>query len=79
MRGRGARFLGALAVLQQRPGDSPSGMAPRRRLNPRIAARVLWKRIEAVLGLKAFVQAYRAARVAYVAGEADVVFPASTF
>ena len=43
-------------------------------LSPRVAARSKWQRIEALLRNKCFVAAYRAARVAWLAG-LPTVFP----
>jgi putative transposase len=44
----GRRLLGRKTVLAQRPYDRPDSPEPRRQLNPRIAARDKWPRIEAI-------------------------------
>jgi REP element-mobilizing transposase RayT len=75
--GRG--FAGAGKVLSQRPTAQPRPREPRRELNPRVAARDKWKRIEALSRLVEFLHAYRQAWSARRAGESDVVFPAGTY
>jgi REP element-mobilizing transposase RayT len=75
--GRG--FLGAARVLAQKPFARPAPGEPRFRLNPRIAARDKWKRIEAISGLKTFLRDYRNAWNARRAGAAQVLFPAGTY
>jgi REP element-mobilizing transposase RayT len=72
-------FLGRARVLAQHPFARPSGAAPRRNLNPRVAGRDPLKRIEALLALKVFRRAYREARDARRAGVQEVVFPAGTY
>ena len=76
----GARgFLGRKRVLGQSPFARPAPGEPRRELNPRVAARDKWKRIEAISRLVDFLRAYRCAWRARRAGDADVVFPAGTY
>ena len=75
--GRG--FLGAQRVLAQRPSSRPAPGEPRRTLNPRVAARDKWKRIEALGRLVAFLRSYRAAWTAMRRGARDVLFPAGTY
>ncbi len=77
-RARGG-FLGVRRVLAQRPGARPSSGEPRRGLNPRVAGRDKWKRIEALGRLAEFVRVYRLAWKARRAGVADVVFPHGTY
>ncbi len=72
-------FLGAKRVLRQSPFSSPAPGEPRRKLNPRIAARDKWKRIEAISRLVDFLHAYRSAWKQRRAGILDVVFPAGTY
>ncbi len=74
----GRLVLGRRRILRQSWRDSPSSHEPRRTLNPRVAAHSKWHRIEALLRNTAFVAAYRAARVAWLAG-LHVVFPAGTY
>jgi len=75
----GRRFMGARRVLAQKHTDSPVSGEPRRRLNPRIASRDKWKRIEALTRLKSFLKDYREALQKLRAGIADVVFPHGTY
>jgi REP element-mobilizing transposase RayT len=77
-RGRGG-FLGVARVLAQKPTTRPAGGEPRRKLNPRVAARDKWKRIEALGRLVEFLRAYRQAWIARCAGEDGVVFPCGTY
>jgi hypothetical protein len=48
-------------------------------LNPRVAGRDKWKRIEALGRLVEFVRSYRVAWKARRAGVADVLFPHGTY
>lgn len=73
------KFKGVAWVLGQKPTDRPASEAPRRELNPRVAARCRWKRIEALTRLKDFVDDYRRAWAARRAGDLDAVFPAGTY
>ncbi len=72
-------FLGRKRVLAQSPFARPAPGEPRRQLNPRVAARDKWKRIEALSRLVSFLRAYRAAWRARRGGDAGVVFPAGTY
>ncbi len=72
-------FLGRAAILAQRPWTHPTGWERRRELNPRVASRDKWKRIETLLRLKEFLRAYREAWRAMRAGARDVLFPAGTY
>ncbi|HZZ84137.1 MAG TPA: hypothetical protein VFE30_06340 [Anaeromyxobacteraceae bacterium] len=73
------RFLGRARVLAQKPFSRPALGAPRRKLNPRIAARDKWKRIEAIGRLRAFLDAYRVALAELRSGIRDALFPAGTY
>ena len=75
----GRKYLGREAVLAQDPFDRPKSFEPRRGLNPRVAGRDKWKRIEAIKRLKSFLEAYRGAWERFKAGVKDVVFPAGTY
>jgi putative transposase len=75
----GRAVLGAAKVLAQKPFARPAPGEPRRRLNPRVAARDKWKRIEALLRLREFLSAYRAAWKERRRGVPGVVFPAGTY
>jgi REP element-mobilizing transposase RayT len=75
----GVRVLGRRGVLAQRASDRPRSQEPRRQLDPRVAARSMWSRIEALLRNKAFREAYAEARATFISGVRDVVFPAGTY
>jgi REP element-mobilizing transposase RayT len=72
-------FLGVARVLAQKPTRRPAPGEPRRTLNPRLAARDKWKRIESLGRLVAFLRSYRSAWVAWRAGEENVTFPCGTY
>ncbi len=75
----GLQVIGRRAVLAQKWSAHPASREPRRQLDPRVAARNKWSRIEALLRNRAFRDAYVAARDAFIAGVRDVVFPAGTY
>jgi hypothetical protein len=75
----GVQVLGRRAILAQMWTARPTSLEPRRQLDPRVAARSKWSRIEALLRNRAFRDAYVAAREAFVDGVRDVVFPAGTY
>ena len=77
-RARGG-FLGVARVLAQKPTARPRPGEPRRTLNPRVAGRDKWKRIEALGRLVEFLRAYRVAWKARCAGNAGAVFPHGTY
>ncbi len=72
-------FLGVARVLAQKPTERPGPGERRRTLNPRVAGRDKWKRIEALGRLVEFVRSYRVAWKARRAGVADVLFPHGTY
>jgi REP element-mobilizing transposase RayT len=74
----GAPILGRRAILRQPWRGQPASHAPRRGLRPRVAARSVWSRVEALLRDRAFVDSYRAARLRWRAG-LDAVFPPGTY
>jgi REP element-mobilizing transposase RayT len=76
---QGRRFLGVARVLMQNPFARPASRAPRFGLDPRLAARDKWKRIEGLLRLKDWDEAYREALERWRAGFRDVVFPPGTW
>jgi putative transposase len=76
---QGRKVLGAAQVLAQKPTSRPAPGEPRRRLNPRVAAKDKWKRIEALVRLVEFLRSYREAWRARRAGTAGVLFPAGTY
>jgi REP element-mobilizing transposase RayT len=78
-RDHGGQFMGVARVLAQRPMARPAPGEPRRALNPRVAARDKWKRIEALNRLVEFLRSYRAAWTARRAGKSGVIFPPGTY
>ena len=76
---KGRRFLGRRGVLRQSPYGRPKNAEHRRGLNPRVATRDKWKRIEALQCLKKFLDDYRAAWLEFAAGDRSVVFPFGTY
>jgi putative transposase len=75
----GVAALGRQGILSQKPLDHPKTPAPHFRMNPRVAAKSKWARIEALLRNRAFVEKYREAFLRHVAGIAAVVFPFGTY
>jgi len=74
----GGRVYGRRAVLQQPWWGQPTGVAPRRNLRPRFAARSKWARVEALLRNRVFLVEYAAARAGWQDG-LPVVFPVGTY
>jgi hypothetical protein len=66
-------------VLAQKPWARPAPGEPRRELNPRVAARDKWKRVETLGRLVEFMRSYRTAWAKRCEGAADVVFPCGTY
>lgn len=75
----GGRFLGALKVRAQETWRRARTPEPRRQLNPRVAARDKWKRLETLARLVDFLQRYRAAWRARRAGDLAAIFPPGTY
>jgi hypothetical protein len=75
--GRG--FSGRRRVLRQAPFSTPLKAERRRGLNPRVATRDKWKRIESIQRLRYFLEQYREAWAAFVAGDRNVHFPFGTY
>ncbi len=73
------RFVGAAKMLAQSPFASPRVGEPRFELNPRVAARDKWRRIEAINRLKSFLREYRTAWLARRSGVTGVLFPSGTY
>ena len=78
-RAAGRTVLGREAILAQNPFDCPKSAEPHFTISPRVAARSKWPRIEAIGRSKAFLERYRLAIRAWIAGIADVVFPFGTY
>lgn len=74
----GRRIVGRRQVLRFSWKQHPTAPQPRRRLNPRIAARDPLRRVEAIAEMRAFVMRYRAARTKLLRGD-PVVFPVGTY
>ena len=74
----GRKVMGRAAVLRQPWSATPTTSTPRGGLRPSIAARSRWSRVEALARNRAFIDAYRVARKAWLAGE-PAVFPAGTY
>jgi putative transposase len=75
----GRAVLGRAGVLAQRWEDKPGTSETRRQLDPRVAARSKWSRVEALLRNREFRDAYIAARTAFIKGVRDTLFPAGTW
>lgn len=74
----GKRVLGRRAVMEQHWADRPSTVEPRRKLNPRVACKNIWRRVEVLGRNREFVCVYQHARAQAVRG-LKVVFPAGTY
>ena len=72
------RVSGRRAVLRLSWKASPSSFEPRRTLSPRVAARNVWSRIEALVRNRTFVHEYKLARAAWAAG-LSTQFPVGTY
>jgi REP element-mobilizing transposase RayT len=75
----GRSFLGVARVLAQGPNARPAPGEPRRGLNPRVACKNKWKRVEALLRLAEFASAYREALASWRGGVRNTVFPTGTW
>lgn len=76
---RVAGFLGVARVLAQRVTARPRKPERRGQLNPRVASRDRWKRIEALGRLVGFLADYRTALREWHEGKKEVLFPAGTY
>ena len=76
---RGIGFLGRAKILGQKATGRPAPFEPRRNLNPRVAARDKWKRVEVLARLSEFLSEYREAWSARRAGQLDAIFPHGTY
>jgi REP element-mobilizing transposase RayT len=75
----GHGFLGLSRILAQKPTGRPAPGEPRRTLNPRVATRDKWKRIEVLGRLREFLSSYRTAWLEWCAGTRQVTFPCGTY
>ncbi len=76
---KGIGVLGARRVKKQKRTDRPDSREPRRGLDPKIAAKDKWKRIEAIQRLVSFLERHRDALARFFLGERNVVFPEGTY
>ena len=76
---QGRKFIGAKRIRAQNPESRPRTQEAHRQLNPRVACKDKWKRIEILKRLKHFWAAYKEAFDWFCAGKRDVVFPAGTY
>jgi hypothetical protein len=76
---QGRSFMGVARILAQSFFARPAPGEPRRTLDPRVACRNKWKRIEALQRLAEFRTAYRDALDAWRTGIRDVLFPHGTW
>jgi hypothetical protein len=72
-------FLGVPRILKQRWSARATSPEPLGQLNPRVAGRNKWKRIERLSRLASFLADYRDALLAWRAGHRQTVFPAGTY
>ena len=75
----GRQFLGPDGVRAQSPFEFPKTSEPRRQLSPHLAARDVWRRIEALGQLVSFRQAYSSCRERFFNGDRDVEFPLGSY
>ncbi len=76
---RRATVPGPSRILKQKHTDRPDSGEPRRVLNPRVAGKDKWKRIEALGRLVSFLESHRDALLRFCHGERNVVFPRGTY
>jgi REP element-mobilizing transposase RayT len=76
---QGRPFLGRRGVLRQRVFGRPGDHEPRFRLNPQVAGRAKWTRLDALERLRSFRIAYRRAWAQLKAGLQAAIFPAGTW
>jgi REP element-mobilizing transposase RayT len=76
---RGRPFVGPKGVLRQRVFDRPGDHEPHFGLNPHVAGRDKWTRVEALGRLRAFRHAYRLAWQQLKASGRAVLFPLGTW
>ncbi|MBC8131828.1 MAG: hypothetical protein H7X95_02510, partial [Deltaproteobacteria bacterium] len=71
----GKGIVGRAGVLNQDWRESPQTREPRRQLDPRVACRNTWRRVEALMRNRRWVASYRVAREQFVAGVRTALFP----
>ena len=75
----GRTFMGMPRVLKQDRHETPSSRDERRGIRPTVAGRSKSARVEALRQNALFFAQYEAARLAFQAGNRDVVFPHGTY
>jgi hypothetical protein len=75
----GQMFVGPSGILRQMFTKTPSEAAVPRQFKPRVAARRLGARIDALRSFAMFVRSYRSAFEAWRTGQRTVLFPAGTY
>ena len=75
----GRAFMGMRRVLKQARHDTPSSRDERRGIRPTIAGRSKWARIQALQQNARFLEEHEIARLAFAAGDRNVVFPHGTY
>lgn len=74
----GRRVAGRQNILDREPTDRPRSHEPRRELNPRVAAKDVWTRVEALVRQKAFRGAYATSRESWLRDK-RALFPPGTW
>jgi putative transposase len=75
----GKTSLGRAAILAQNPFEAPRTPEPHFGLSPRVAAKSRWPRIEALQRSRAFIERYKQAIRAWLAGVTESIFPFGTY
>jgi hypothetical protein len=78
-RKEGRTFMGMGRVLRQPRASSPRTPHSMGGIRPHFASRSKWHRVEAARNLRQFWAEHEAARVAFAAGDRDVLFPPGTY
>jgi putative transposase len=76
---QGRKVLGVERILAQDPFSRPKSHAPHFKLNPRLAAKSKWARIEALRRNRSFLEKYRDAIKRHLEGITSVLFPFGTY
>ncbi|MGE3465228.1 MAG: hypothetical protein AB7I04_25305 [Pseudomonadales bacterium] len=73
-------MLGPSQVINQSPFDTPHGsVIPDGSLNPRVACRDRWRRMQLISQTVEFWQEHRAAFVAFREGDRQILFPTGSY
>jgi len=75
----GKSVLGVARILAQDPFSRPKSHAPHFKMNPRLAAKSKWARIETLLRNRNFQDKYRDAIRRHLTGITNVLFPFGTY